>query len=86
MLGEVLRAGLEGLKGPRSSIGELRGRGLLQGFEYNGGEVKDLLARLQAKGLLVLRSGTNVVRIAPPLVIGEKEILKGIDIIEEALQ
>jgi 4-aminobutyrate aminotransferase-like enzyme len=48
--------------------------------------VKDLLARLQAKGLLVLRSGTNVVRIAPPLVIGEKEIQKGIDIIEEALQ
>ena len=85
-MGEVLRTGLEGLKGRRSSVGELRGRGLLQGFEYNGGEVKDLLARLQAKGLLVLRSGTNVVRIAPPLVIGEKEIQKGIDIIEEALQ
>ena len=85
-MGEVLRTGLERLKGRRSSIGELRGRGLLQGFEYNGGEVKDLLARLQAKGLLVLRSGTNVVRIAPPLVIGEKEIQKGIDIIEEALQ
>ena len=85
-MGEVLRTGLERLKGRRSSVGELRGRGLLQGFEYNGGEVKDLLARLQAKGLLVLRSGTNVVRIAPPLVIGEKEIQKGIDIIEEALQ
>ena len=48
--------------------------------------MKDLLARLQRKGLLVLRSGTNVVRIAPPLVISAKEIQKGIDIIEEALQ
>jgi acetylornithine/N-succinyldiaminopimelate aminotransferase len=85
-MGNVLRAGLEALKARHSTVGELRGRGLLQGFEYTGGEVKDLLARLQQKGLLVLRSGTNIVRIAPPLVIGEKEIEKGIDIIEEALQ
>jgi acetylornithine/N-succinyldiaminopimelate aminotransferase len=85
-MGEVLRKGLEGLKARHASIGDLRGRGLLQGFEYSGGEMKDLLARLQQKGLLVLRSGTNVVRIAPPLVISAKEIQKGIDIIEEALQ
>ena len=36
--------------------------------------------------MLALRSGANMVRIAPPLVITEKEIQKGIDIIEEALQ
>jgi acetylornithine/N-succinyldiaminopimelate aminotransferase len=85
-MGTALRAGLEALKARNGSVGELRGRGLLQGFQYTGGEVKDLMARLQRKGLLVLRSGTDVVRIAPPLVITEREIARGIDIIQEALQ
>ncbi|HEY9595372.1 MAG TPA: aspartate aminotransferase family protein [Spirochaetia bacterium] len=83
--GAVLRAGLEGLKTRHPCIGELRGKGLLQGFEYNGGDVKDLLGRLQQKGLLALRAGANVVRIAPPLVITANEIRKGIEIIEEVL-
>jgi acetylornithine/N-succinyldiaminopimelate aminotransferase len=84
--GAFLRQGLERLAARHAGIGQLRGRGLLQGFEWNGGEVKDLLARLSARGLLALRSGANVVRIAPPLVIDEKGIQKGIDIIEEVLQ
>jgi acetylornithine/N-succinyldiaminopimelate aminotransferase len=84
--GDFLSKGLEELKSRHASVGAIRGRGLLRGFEYNGGEVKDLLARLQQKGMLALRSGANVVRIAPPLVITKKEIQKGIDIIEEALQ
>jgi acetylornithine/N-succinyldiaminopimelate aminotransferase len=84
-LGEVLGRGLEVVKSRRPTMGALRGRGLLRGFEYNGGEVKDLLAKLQAAGLLALRSGSNVVRIAPPLVITEKDIVRGLHIIEEAL-
>jgi acetylornithine/N-succinyldiaminopimelate aminotransferase len=89
--GECLRSELEGLKKRHACVGELRGRGLLQGFEYARGvgdpnDVKDLLGQLQARGLLALRSGTNVVRLAPPLVITEKEIRKGIGIIEKELQ
>jgi len=84
--GNYLSQGLEELKSRRASVGEIRGRGLLRGFEYTGGEVKDLLARLQQKGMLALRSGANMLRIAPPLVITKNEIQKGIDIIEEALQ
>jgi 4-aminobutyrate aminotransferase-like enzyme len=48
--------------------------------------VTELLARLQERGMLALRSGTDVLRMAPPLVIGEKEIRLGIHIMEEALQ
>jgi acetylornithine/N-succinyldiaminopimelate aminotransferase len=84
--GDFLKAELEALKRRRASVGALFGRGLLQGFEYKGGEVKDLLARLQAGGLLALRSGTNVVRLAPPLIISESEIRKGVHLIEEALE
>jgi acetylornithine/N-succinyldiaminopimelate aminotransferase len=85
--GELLKQGLDRLHAlyPQK-VGEPRGRGLLRGFEYTGGEVKDLLEALKARGMLALRSGTNVVRIAPPLVITWKEIETGIRIIEEALR
>jgi len=86
-MGELLKQGLERLRAahPRA-VGELRGRGLLRGFEYTGGEVKDFLESLRGRGMLALRSGTNVVRIAPPLVITGKEIEIGITLIEEALR
>lgn len=86
-MGTVLERGLQAVKAafPRK-VGELRGKGLLRGFEYTGGEVKDLLDALRANGMLALRSGTNVVRIAPPLVITKKEIEIGIRRLKEALQ
>jgi acetylornithine/N-succinyldiaminopimelate aminotransferase len=83
--GEFLRKELEALKARHANVGTLLGKGLLQGFDYTGGEVKDLLSRLQARGLLALRSGTNCVRLAPPLIISEAEISKGVQIIEEGL-
>jgi acetylornithine/N-succinyldiaminopimelate aminotransferase len=88
--GEALRAGLENLKGKCQKVGRIKGRGLLQGFEYtaetgDGSAIKDLLTRLRDLGLLALSSGVNVVRLAPPLVIEEGELSKGIDIIREAL-
>jgi acetylornithine/N-succinyldiaminopimelate aminotransferase len=83
--GEHLRQQLEALQGRHSSVGALLGKGLLQGFDYKGGEVKDLLSRLQGLGLLALRSGVNAVRLAPPLIISDAEIDKGCQIIEEAL-
>jgi acetylornithine/N-succinyldiaminopimelate aminotransferase len=85
--GEQLRKGLERIKSAHpEKIGDLRGRGLLRGFEYTGGEVKDFLDTLRERGMLALRSGTNVVRIAPPLVITGREIETGIRLIEEALR
>ena len=86
-MGEVLEKGLQDVKAAYpQKVGELRGRGMLRGFEYTGGEVKDLLDALRAHGMLALRSGTNVIRIAPPLVITKKEIELGISIIKEALK
>jgi acetylornithine/succinyldiaminopimelate/putrescine aminotransferase len=79
---------LESLKARNPLVGELRGRGLLRGFQYLAGGsegVAGLLARLRENGLLALRSGADVLRIAPPLVIEEKEIRAGMKIIEEVL-
>ncbi len=85
-MGGVLEEGLQDIKSAfPQKVGELRGKGLLRGFEYTAGEVKDFLEALRAHGMLALRSGTNVVRIAPPLVITRKEIETGIHRIKEAL-
>jgi predicted acetylornithine/succinylornithine family transaminase len=90
--GETLTAALAGLKARSRRIGELRGRGLLQGFTFvtTGSdaqeEMKGLLGRMQKRGLLALRSGTNVIRLAPPLVIEDEDIQAGVHIIEEALE
>ncbi len=69
----------------------VKGRGLLAGLEmaYTGDDLKakmgTLLTKLQKKGLLALRSGTNILRIAPPLVIEISEIDEGCDMIEAVL-
>jgi acetylornithine/N-succinyldiaminopimelate aminotransferase len=85
--GDQLLRGLERIKAAHpEKVGELRGRGLLCGFEYLGGEVRDFLDTLRVRGMLALRSGANVVRIAPPLVITGREIEIGIKLIEEALR
>jgi acetylornithine/succinyldiaminopimelate/putrescine aminotransferase len=40
------------------------------------------MTALQSEGLIVLRSGTCTLRIAPPLVITTNELEKGLSIIE----
>jgi acetylornithine/N-succinyldiaminopimelate aminotransferase len=91
--GEHLRAGLEGLAARLPFLGEVRGRGLLRGLEVRlealplaEDPMGDLLAACQAEGLLILRAGVNVLRIAPPLVITKKEIDEGIALLGRALE
>ena len=90
--GEYLKKKIKALKAQFACIGELRGAGMLQGFEvntpegYDGDLSKDLIKECMANGLLVLRSGTNVIRLAPPLIISEKEMDEGFDIIAKSLK
>lgn len=90
--GEYLKKKIEELKAKFDCIGELRGAGMLQGFEvntpegYEGDLSKDLIKECMANGLLVLRSGTNVIRLAPPLIITEKEMDEGFEIIAKSLK
>ena len=69
----------------------VKGAGLLRGLELqvdgDGGSaaVGDVLAAARSKGLLVLKSGGAVVRIAPPLTISNRELDRGIALLDEAL-
>jgi acetylornithine/N-succinyldiaminopimelate aminotransferase len=60
---------------------ELRGRGLLTGLRCVVPNT-DMIARLRAGGLLTVGAGENVVRLVPPLIIGESHVEEALDIIE----
>jgi acetylornithine/N-succinyldiaminopimelate aminotransferase len=52
---------------------ELRGSGLLLGIRCVV-PAADFVAKLRQNGLLTLTAGENVLRILPPLIVGDREI------------
>lgn len=81
---QLLESGLARLQSAHDFLGELRGAGLLRGIVVDDRRtppVADLIAAARAKGLVLLRSGKNVMRIAPPLVITADQIEEGLDIL-----
>ena len=81
--GQHLVAKLQGLKSKHCFLGQIKGRGLLVGLEIKEHDVADVLKNSQAAGLLVLRSGANLLRVAPPLIVSEEEIDQGVAILDD---
>ncbi len=72
-------------------VGTPCGMGLLRGMPIAAGQrLPDIMAAIldnaRENGLLILRSGSNVIRIAPPLVISEGEIDQGCSILASVLE
>lgn len=68
-----------------SVVKEVRGKGLLLGMEVscpNG----DIVKKAMEKGLVLLTAGSNVVRIAPPLIIKKEQIDECLCILDEILK
>lgn len=64
-------------------ISDIRGEGLLLGLQAvvpNG----DLVAEFRNEKLLTIAAGDNVVRLLPPLIIGEAEVAEAIGMIDRA--
>ena len=83
-MGELFREGLEKLKEKHSMIREIRGKGLMIGIEMKF-EVKDILMGLIKKGVLMLYSGRNILRILPPLVISENDVTQVLHALDSVL-
>jgi len=83
-LGQKFRQGLDALKSKHNIIREIRGKGLMIGIELKF-EVKDILLEGIKKGVLLLYSGRNIIRLLPPLVITENDVIKSLDILDELL-
>jgi predicted acetylornithine/succinylornithine family transaminase len=88
-LAEVKRKGtlladlLGGLALRRPGIRAVRGAGLLWGIEMD--DAAGIVARALDAGLLLVGAGPDVVRLLPPLVIGDDELRRGIAVLEEAI-
>ncbi|MCV0366265.1 MAG: acetylornithine/succinylornithine family transaminase [Nitrosopumilus sp.] len=83
-MGKIFREGLEKLKEKHTIIREIRGKGLMIGIELKF-EVKDILMGLIDKGVLMLYSGRNILRVLPPLVISEDDITKVLHALDSVL-
>lgn len=67
-----------------SAVREVRGLGLMIGLELRG-RVTPVLQGLQARGVLALPAGLNVLRLLPPLIISRDDMLTIINAIEDTL-
>ncbi len=88
---EQLEAHLKTLQERFDFVTELRGRGLLRGVRIDLGADQDtlfpeILPTAREQGLLLLRSGKDVVRLAPPLVISRHEMDEGAKRLAQTLQ
>lgn len=84
-----LAAAMDELVTQVDCVTQRRGTGMIQGLAIEGDasadRIADIMNRCREEGVLLLRSSSNVVRIAPPLVIGEKELAAGIAVLRAAL-
>lgn len=90
-LGELLRSKLEELKAQSGGIiSEVRGKGLLSAIviddsKANGRTAWDLCLVMKNYGVLAKPTHDDIIRLAPPLVISEEDLLKGVDAIKKSL-
>ena len=84
-MARLLWGRLEALVGAHPKLfAELRGSGHLLGVRCQPAlPAGDFVAKLRAEGLLCLTAGENVLRILPPLVVGEREIEEGLGILDK---
>ena len=83
-MGKIFFNGLEQLKEKHKIIREIRGKGLMIGIELKY-EVKDILMDGIEKGVLLLYSGRNIIRLLPPLVISEEDTTKVLETLDVLL-
>jgi len=95
-VGQRLHKGLEKLWEKYPLIGEVRGKGLMQGVEMvkdqqskepAAQEVNFLFEETRKRGLLIGKGGLygNVLRISPPLIATEEHVDEALEILDHAL-
>ena len=93
-VGEFMHERVRGWKHNHPLVGDVRGRGLMIGFEI----VKDKATREPAaavrnrietlafeRGLMILGCGETSLRLSPPLIVSKEEATVALDILEESL-
>lgn len=90
-LGDLLRSKLEALQAESNGIiSEVRGKGLLSAIviddsKANGRTAWDLCLVMKDYGVLAKPTHDHIIRLAPPIVISEEDLLKGVEVIKKSL-
>jgi 4-aminobutyrate aminotransferase / (S)-3-amino-2-methylpropionate transaminase / 5-aminovalerate transaminase len=88
-IGDTLRARLDPLDEELSAVHEVRGLGPMVAVEVTSAAAASAtVAAARTRGLLLLTCGldSNVIRLLPPLTIGDDDLAAGLDILEAALR
>jgi len=98
-LGEIMTERLTAMREAHDTVGDVRGRGLLQGLELVESKASkapaDALGQAVTSACLDRGLHLNIVqlpgmggifRIAPPLTISEDDLHKGLEILEESIR
>ena len=88
-LGQLFRAEMEKLIQKSDLITKVRGKGLLNAILINdtpeSSTAWELCLQLKENGLLAKPTHGNIIRLAPPLVITEEQLLECVSIIEKTV-
>ncbi|MYG52206.1 MAG: aspartate aminotransferase family protein [Rhodospirillaceae bacterium] len=86
--GEALHAELRALVADYPEVYvEARGRGLMAGLKLADSlETRQVVDFVRERGLLTVAAGENVVRMAPPLIIGREEIDEAVALLRAAAE
>lgn len=85
-LGALMMERLTAKKLPK--VAEVRGRGALVGIELDAtaGGARRYCERIAEHGVLCKETHDVVIRLAPPLVIDEKDLIRGVDVIVQTIE
>jgi 4-aminobutyrate aminotransferase/(S)-3-amino-2-methylpropionate transaminase len=93
-VGETVSDRLSALQAQFPAIGDVRGRGAMQAIELvvpgtlepDPESARRMAGACLRAGVIVLTCGTwgNVIRLLPPLIIGEHLLSEGLDVLSEA--
>jgi predicted acetylornithine/succinylornithine family transaminase len=83
-MGRYLMEGLRSIQGRRPAVSAVRGKGLLIGVDL-AGPASTVVDACREAGLLVLSAGERVLRLAPPLIVEERDCDRALETIETAL-
>lgn len=83
-MGDYLKQGLKKLQEKYSTIIDVRGMGLMLAIELNH-PVSDVIEKALKQGLMLINSGTHIIRFVPPLTIHKEEIDEMLLILEQSL-
>jgi 4-aminobutyrate aminotransferase / (S)-3-amino-2-methylpropionate transaminase / 5-aminovalerate transaminase len=87
-LGRTLRVRLEAIAAQVDGVAEVRGLGLMLAVELTPQLAATTIAAARERGLLLLSCGLDgsVIRLLPPLTIGDDDLARGLAILEAALR